>query len=76
MAPADAIKNFPGKPNMTDAQGQTTGYEIRSEAHGPHWVAWAARGADGKPEQSVLLVGETREEAETRARAWAEQNLR
>ena len=76
MAPADAIKNFPGRPNVTDTQGQATGYEIRSAASGPHWVAWAARGADGKPEQAVLLIGETREEAETRARAWAEQNLR
>ena len=46
-------------------------FEIRSEAHGPHWVAWLARTADGAPEQSVLLVGQTREEAEARARQWA-----
>ena len=46
-------------------------FEIRSEAHGPHWVAWLARTADGAPEQSVLLVGRTREEAEARARQWA-----
>lgn len=43
---------------------------IRSEARGPHWVAWIA-GADGKPENSIVLVGETREEAEERARTWA-----
>jgi hypothetical protein len=49
-------------------------YEIRSEAHGPHWVAWVARSADGGPEHSVLLVGQTREEAEDRARRWAEAN--
>lgn len=49
-------------------------FEIRSEAHGPHWVAWLARTADGAPEHSVLLVGQTREEAEARARQWAEQS--
>jgi hypothetical protein len=47
--------------------------EIRSEARGPHWVAWVPD-ADGKPENSVVLVGETREEAERRARMWVEQN--
>jgi hypothetical protein len=46
-------------------------FEIRSEAHGPHWVAWLAKTADGLPEKSVLLVGETQAEAEDRARRWA-----
>ena len=46
-------------------------FEIRSEAHGPHWVAWLAKAADGSPEKSVLLVGETQAEAEDRARRWA-----
>jgi hypothetical protein len=46
--------------------------EIRSEARGPHWVAWVAD-ANGKPEGSVVLVGETRKEAEERARRWAER---
>jgi hypothetical protein len=48
-------------------------YEILSEAHGPHWVAWVARTGDRKPVDDVLLVGQTREEAETRARKWAER---
>jgi hypothetical protein len=48
-------------------------YEVRSEAHGPHWVAWIVRGNDGRPAGSVLLVGQTKEEAERRARAWADQ---
>ena len=48
-------------------------FEIRSEARGPHWVAWIARTADGPPEQSVLLVGQTQREAEARARLWAER---
>jgi hypothetical protein len=51
---------------------RTSMREVRSEARGPHWVAWIA-GADGKPERSVVLVGQTREEAEERARKWAEQ---
>lgn len=47
--------------------------EIRSEAHGPHWVAWIA-GPDGKPRDAVVLVGQTRQEAEARARQWAEEH--
>ena len=42
---------------------------IRSEARGPHWVAWVADAA-GKPERSIVLVGGSREEAEERARQW------
>jgi hypothetical protein len=52
---------------------RTGTFEIRSEAHGPHWVAWVARASDGGPEQSVLLVGQTQSEAEARARKWAER---
>jgi len=48
-------------------------FEIRSEAHGPHWVAWLARTVDAAPDQSVLIVGQTRAEAEARARQWAER---
>lgn len=49
------------------------GYEIRSESRGGHWIAWVSRaGTDGKPEGSIVLVGQTREEAEARARQWAE----
>ena len=48
-------------------------FEIHSEAHGPHWVAWVARTAEGGPEQSVVHVGQTQSEAEARARLWAEK---
>ncbi len=48
-------------------------YEIHSEAHGPHWIAWVSRDGSGKPERSVVLVAETREKAEARAREWAER---
>jgi len=60
--------------SMAETVTTKTGtFEIRSEAHGPHWVAWLARTADGGPEQSVLLVGQTQGEAEARARKWAER---
>ncbi|HVC18656.1 MAG TPA: hypothetical protein VNE16_01155 [Vicinamibacterales bacterium] len=57
---------------MKDSTPPTTDQlEIRSEPHGPHWIAWIPRHSDGKPEASVVLVAETRKEAEKRARAWA-----
>ena len=43
--------------------------DIRSEPRGPHWIAWV-NDAKGKPEESVVLVGRTRDEAEARARQW------
>jgi hypothetical protein len=43
---------------------------IHSEARGPHWVAWVDD-ANGKPRDSVVLVGENQKEAEERARRWA-----
>jgi len=49
-------------------------YEIHSEERGPHWIAWISRDGSGKPDRSVVLVGATREEAEARARQWAEQS--
>jgi len=55
---------------ITTRQGT---FEVRSEARGPHWVAWLARTSDGSPEQAVLLVGQTRSEAEARARQWGEK---
>jgi len=49
-----------------------TSYQVFSEARGPHWIAWISRDGGGKPQQSVILVARTQEEAEARARAWAE----
>jgi hypothetical protein len=61
-------------PTMAESVTTKDGtFEIRSEAHGPHWVAWLARTADGGADQSVLLVGQTQAEAEARARLWAER---
>ena len=49
-------------------------YQIHSEARGPHWAAWISRDGSGKPHQSIILIGETREEAEANARKWAESS--
>jgi hypothetical protein len=48
-----------------------TTFEIFSEARGPHWVAWIAEAGQKGPYRSVLLVGASQKEAETRAREWA-----
>jgi len=48
-------------------------YQIHSEARGPHWIAWVSRDGSGKPDRSVILVGENREKAEANAQRWADQ---
>jgi hypothetical protein len=48
-------------------------YQVFSEARGPHWIAWISPDAGQKPHQSVILVARTQEEAEARARAWADR---
>ena len=58
-----------GMADTTTARGTR---RVRSEARGPHWVAWIAD-ENGKPEGSVVIVGETQEEAEERAKRWGEQ---
>jgi hypothetical protein len=53
-----------------------TRYAIHTEARGPHWIGWITRGGATKPERSIVLVAASREEAELRARQWAEQTAR
>jgi hypothetical protein len=48
------------------------GAEVRSEPRGPHWIAWI-EDENGKPAGSVVLVAQTKDEAEKRARRWAER---
>ena len=48
-------------------------YQIHSEMRGPHWIAWVSRDGSGKPDRSIVLVAETQELAEERARQWAAQ---
>ncbi len=51
----------------------TTGpFDIHSAARGPHWIAWVSRPGSEGPERSIVLIGETQDEAVARARAWAE----
>ena len=49
-------------------------YQVHSEARGPHWVSWITRGTEVKPDRSIILVAASKEEAEARARRWAEQS--
>jgi len=56
-------------------------FEIRSEARGPHWIAWIVRsdhpGRPDRPDQpyrGIVLVAATQADAEARARQFAEQS--
>jgi hypothetical protein len=60
---------------MTPTTAAGGSYEIHVEARGPHWIAWITRDGGGKPDRSVVLVAGSQEEAEARARSWAEQSL-
>jgi hypothetical protein len=51
----------------------SSSYQIHTEARGPHWISWITRGAETKPDRSVVLVGASQEEAQARALRWAEQ---
>jgi len=50
-------------------------YQIQSQQRGPHWIAWVSRDGSGKPDRSVIVIGETQEEAEANARRWAESGV-
>ena len=52
----------------------TSSYQIHTEARGPHWIAWISRTGDSKPDRSIVLVAASQDEAEERARRWAEQS--
>lgn len=58
---------------MTTISASETSVRIRSEARGPRWIAWLAGDDDGRPVNAVVLVGETRQEAEARALEYARQ---
>ena len=46
----------------------TTSMDVKSELRGFHWVAWVTRAGETKPADGLLMVGQTQEEAEARAR--------
>ncbi len=65
---------LPGRNVKSHAMsGSADSYQIQSEARGSHWVAWVLREGSTKPEHSALIIGETQEEAEAKARRWADQ---
>ena len=59
---------------MTTSTTTSGSVHVHSEARGSHWIAWVSRDGSGKPERSVILVGETKDKAEANARRWAEQS--
>ena len=48
-------------------------FDIRSEERGSHWVAWLQNSESQKPQDAVILIGANAEQAEERARRWAER---
>ena len=48
-------------------------YGIHSEARAGHWVAWVTSTDEPKPVGSVILPGQTQEEAESNAQRWIER---
>jgi hypothetical protein len=48
-------------------------YEIHTQARGPHWIGWITRAGDSAPHRSIVVVAATEQEAEQRARLWAER---
>jgi hypothetical protein len=83
MAEAEAMQIRPETPTrreigqnligFADMSTETGPYEIHSEARGPHWIAWISRAGGQKPDRSIVIVAETQEAAEARARRFAEQ---
>ena len=50
-----------------------TDFDIKTESRSAHWIAWVTRGTSDKALGSVILVGQTRDEAESHARIWLEK---
>jgi hypothetical protein len=46
-------------------------FDVHTAPRGPRWIAWITRKGEEMPYRSVVLVAASREEADTRARAWA-----
>ncbi len=61
-----------GAMQVTDTHTTAAGsFEVHTEARGKHWVAWVTRPGDANPVRSVVIVAQTREEAERRGQQWA-----
>ena len=64
----ESSRNWP-KSAKFQADDASDGYEIHSEARGPHWIAWVSRDGDTKPDRSVVLVGANTGRSRSRAPA-------
>ena len=51
----------------------SSSYLVHAEARGPHWISWITRAGETTPHRSVVLIAANQEEAEERARRWAER---
>ena len=58
------------RPAMTITRGDLS---VRTESRGAHWISWVTRGATATPLDAVILVGQTQDEAEMQANAWADK---
>ena len=59
-------------PERNVKSSHMSSYQVHTEPRGPHWVSWISYDGGGKPHESVILIARTQEEAEVRARAWAD----
>jgi hypothetical protein len=50
-------------------------FDVQSAPRGPRWIGWIVRKGEQVPYRSVVLVAASREEAEARARAWADTQI-
>jgi hypothetical protein len=50
----------------------TGSFQVHTQARGPHWIGWITEGSETTPYRAVVLVAASQEEAEARARRWAE----
>ena len=50
-------------------------FDVQSAPRGPRWIGWIVRKGEQLPYRSVVLVAASREEAEARARAWADTQI-
>ena len=48
-------------------------FNIMTESRGAHWIAWVTKADSDKPLDSIILVGQTQDEASSQARKWAEK---
>jgi len=52
---------------------EKTDFDIKTESRGAHWIAWVSRAGSNEPLDSIILVGQTQEEAASQARTWADK---